>query len=133
MNWECRDANLRLPKHYLPRNQVMAAKWVDLLRMRLGSSPSIKQAITRADISFLQTSAGLIRIRDSGGHNPSVIFACDPPNVLEHYDAVFELLSPTNRLVSLEMPGFGFSMPNPTFDFSLQQFVAIVAQVITKL
>jgi pimeloyl-ACP methyl ester carboxylesterase len=111
----------------------MAAKWVDLLRMRLGSSPSIEQAITRPDISFLQTSAGLIRIRDSGGHNPSVIFACDAPNVLEHYDAVFELLSPAYRLISVEMPGFGFSIPNSTFDFSLPQFVTIIAQAITKL
>lgn len=111
----------------------MAAKWVDLLRMQLGPSPSIEQAVTRADISFLQTSAGLIRIRDSRGQNPSVIFACDGPNVLEHYDAVFELLSPAYRLISLEMPGFGFSIPNSTFDFTLPQFVSIVAQAITKL
>jgi pimeloyl-ACP methyl ester carboxylesterase len=111
----------------------MAAKWIDLLRMRLGRSPSVEQAITRPNISFLQTPAGLIRIRDSGGQSPSVIFACDAPNVLEHYDAVFALLSPSYRLVCLEMPGFGFSWPGPSFDFSLQQYANTVAHTIIKL
>lgn len=111
----------------------MAAKWVDLLRMRVGGSPSVEQAITRPDISFLQTPAGPIRIRDSGGQSPSVIFACDAPNIVEHYDAIFELLSPMYRLICLEMPGFGFSWPNSSFDFSLQQYVSIVAHAITKL
>jgi pimeloyl-ACP methyl ester carboxylesterase len=110
----------------------MSAKWVDLLRMR--GSPSVEQAITRPNISFLQTSAGLIRIRDSGGQFPSILFACDGPNVLEHYDAVFELLSPSYRLICLEMPGFGFSWPSSSgFDFSLQQYASIVAHTITKL
>jgi pimeloyl-ACP methyl ester carboxylesterase len=111
----------------------MAAKWVDLLRMRIGGSPSVKQAITRPDISFLQTPAGSIRIRDSGGRFPSVIFACDGPNVLEHYDAIFELLAPSYRLICLEMPGFGFSWPSPNFDFSLQQYASIVAHAIISL
>lgn len=111
----------------------MAAKWVDLLRMRLGGSPSVDQAITRPNISFLQTPAGPIRIRDSGGQSPSVIFACDAPNVLEHYDAVFELLSLSYRLICLEMPGFGFSWPNSTFDFSLKQYASIVAHTIVAL
>jgi pimeloyl-ACP methyl ester carboxylesterase len=111
----------------------MAAKWVDLLRMHVGRSPSVEQAITRPDISFLHTSAGLIRIRDSGGRSPSLIFASDGPNVLEHYDAVFELLSPSYRLICLDMPGFGFSWPNSSFDFSLQQYVSIVAHAIVKL
>jgi len=112
----------------------MAAKWVDLFRMRIGGSPSIEQAITRPNISFLQTPAGSIRIRDSGGQSPSIIFACDGPNVLEHYDAVFELLSPSYRLICLEMPGFGFSWASgSTFDFSLQQYANIVAHAIVKL
>ena len=111
----------------------MAAKWIDLLRMRIGRSQSVEQAITRPDISFLQTPAGPIRIRDSGGQSPSVVFACDGPNVLEHYDAVFELLSPSYRLICLELPGFGFSWPNSSFDFSLQQYVNITAHAILKL
>lgn len=111
----------------------MAAKWVDLLRMRVGGSPSVEHAITRPNISFLQTPAGPIRIRDSGGKSPSVIFACDAPNVLEHYDAVFGLLSPSYRLICLEMPGFGFSWPNSTFDFSLKQYTSIVAHTILEL
>jgi pimeloyl-ACP methyl ester carboxylesterase len=110
----------------------MAAKWVDLLRMP--GSPSVEQAITRPNISFLQTPAGLIRIRDSGGQSPSILFACDGPNVLEHYDAVFELLSSSYRLICLEMPGFGFSWPSSSsFEFSLQQYAKIVAHTIVQL
>jgi pimeloyl-ACP methyl ester carboxylesterase len=111
----------------------MAAKWVDLLRMRVGSRPSVAQAITRPNISFLETPAGPIRIRDGGGQSPSIIFACDAPNVLEHYDAVFELLSPRYRPICLEMPGFGFSWPNTSFDFSMEQYASIVAYTIDKL
>jgi hypothetical protein len=85
---------------------TMVAKWV---RMRVGRSPSVEQAITRPDISFLQTPADPVRICDSGGHSPSVIFAADGPNILEHYDGIFELLSPSYRLICLEMPRFGFS------------------------
>jgi pimeloyl-ACP methyl ester carboxylesterase len=111
----------------------MAAKWVDLLRMRIGGSPSVSQAITRPDISFLQTPAGPLRIRDRGGQSPSIIFACDGPNVLEHYDAVFELLAPYYRLICLEMPGFGFSWPSSSFDFSLPQYAGVVAHAIITL
>lgn len=111
----------------------MAARWVDLLRMRIGSAPSITQAITRPNISFLHTPFGALRIRDSGGHSPSIIFACDAPNVLEHYDAIFSLLSPSYRLICLEMPGFGFSYPSPSFDFSMRQCVDVVAHVIDNL
>jgi len=111
----------------------MAAKWVDLLRLRLGSPPSITQAITRSNISFLNTPFGSLRIRDSGGVSPSLIFACDAPNVLEHYDAIFSLLSSSYRLICLEMPGFGFSYPNSSFDFSMRQYVDVVVYVIETL
>jgi pimeloyl-ACP methyl ester carboxylesterase len=111
----------------------MAAKWVDLLRVRVSSAPSIAQAITRPNISFLSTPFGALRIRDSGGHTPSVVFACDAPNVLEHYDAIFSLLSPSYRLICIEMPGFGFSYPSSSFNFSMQQYVDVVEQVIKKL
>ncbi|KAJ9613310.1 hypothetical protein H2200_003252 [Cladophialophora chaetospira] len=111
----------------------MAAKQVDLLRMRMRSAPSITNAITRPNISFLHTPFGSLRIRDSGGPLPSIIFACDAPNVVEHYDAIFSLLSPSNRLICVEMPGFGFSYPSPTFDFSLRQYVDVVIHLIESL
>src|ERR1700754_1982924 len=111
----------------------MAAKQVDLLRVRIGSAPSITRAITRPNTSFLQTPFGALRIRDSGGHLPSIIFACDAPNVLEHYDSIFDLLSPSHRLICVEMPGFGFSYPSPTFDFSLRQYVDVTVHLIERL
>ena len=111
----------------------MAAKQVDLLRVRIRSAPSVTCAITRPNISFLHTPFGALRIRDSGGHLPSIIFACDAPNVLEHYDAIFSVLSPSNRLICFEMPGFGFSYPSPTFDFSMRQYVDVVVHLTERL
>jgi pimeloyl-ACP methyl ester carboxylesterase len=114
----------------------MAAKWVDVLRMRISSAPPAAQALTRPDISFLATTYGTLRIRDTGASAPSlpsIIFACDAPNVLEHYDALFGQLSPLYRLICLEMPGFGFSYPNARFDFSLRQCVDVVLQALDAL
>lgn len=101
--------------------------------MRIGSGPSIASAITRPNISFLHTPFGALRIRDSGGRLSSIIFACDAPNVLEHYDAVFSLLSPSYRLICFEMPGFGFSYPSPTFDFSMRKYADVVLHLIESL
>jgi pimeloyl-ACP methyl ester carboxylesterase len=112
---------------------LMAAQRIDILRMQFGSGPSITSAITRPNVSFLHTSFGALRLRDSGGRFPSIIFACDAPNVVEHYDAIFSLLSTSYRLICLEMPGFGFSYPSPTFDFSMRQYVDVAALVIERL
>src|SRR5438045_9108166 len=111
----------------------MAATWVDRFRPRFGRHPTIQQAITRPNVSFLQTPTGFLRLRDSGGQNASIIFACDAPNVVEHYDQIFNILSPSYRLICVEMPGFGFSRPAATFDFSMRQYVEVVVFLIDKL
>lgn len=111
----------------------MVPKRGDGLRMRIASAPLPTSAITRPNISFVQTPFGALRIRDSGGSFPSVIFACDAPNVIEHYDGIFALLSPSHRLICLEMPGFGFSYPSLTFDFSIRQCVDVVINLIERL
>lgn len=52
---------------------------------------------------------GRLRVRDSGGDRPAIVFICDPPNTVEHYDDVIEALGGDYRVVVLELPGFGFS------------------------
>jgi pimeloyl-ACP methyl ester carboxylesterase len=64
---------------------------------------------------------------------PVVVLACDPPNVIEHYDALFELLGAEYRLVCLELPGFGFSRPSPGFRFGIDAYADVAEQVLDQL
>jgi pimeloyl-ACP methyl ester carboxylesterase len=62
-----------------------------------------------------------------------VVLACDPPNVIEHYDDVFRLLAPSYRVLCLELPGFGFSRPVPGFRFTIDEYGATVEEVLGEL
>lgn len=111
----------------------MGGEWFDLVRLRFCRPPATAKAITRPDISFLPTPNGTLRIRDSGGNGPAIMFACDPPNVLEHYDATISSLSSYYRVICVELPGFGFSFPKRDFKFTTQDYADTVAYIIAKL
>lgn len=61
------------------------------------------------------------------------MLACDPPNVVEHYDPVFEVLSGQRRVLCLELPGFGFSRPAPGFGFGIEEYAGVVEHVLDDL
>lgn|GEM_PF-3508889 len=79
-------------------------------------------------VRLVPTAAGRVRLRDNRGPGPTVVPACDPPNVIEHYDTLFELLGTTHRVICLELPGFGFSRPAP--GFGLPEYAGTVAEVL---
>jgi pimeloyl-ACP methyl ester carboxylesterase len=62
-----------------------------------------------------------------------LVLACDPPNVVEHYDYVIALLAPTHRLVVVEMPGFGFSRPLQGFGFTIGEYELAVERLLEEL
>ncbi|MBP2217023.1 pimeloyl-ACP methyl ester carboxylesterase [Arthrobacter sp. CAN_C5] len=101
--------------------------------MRFGTSRAVRAAATRPGIRFVPTDAGLVRVRDSGGTGPVLLLVCDPPNVIEHYDAVVELLAPTHRVVCGELPGFGFSRPSRGFGFTLPEYESVTEQLLENL
>lgn len=86
-----------------------------------------------ADMRWMQTSAGVVRVFDSGGDKPCVVMAPDGPNVIEHYFSLFELLTPQVRVVCLDMPGFGFSAPSSNYDHSLDRGAAAILEVLDQL
>jgi pimeloyl-ACP methyl ester carboxylesterase len=81
----------------------------------------------------LDTRAGCIRVRDTGGKGPVIVMVPDGPNVIEHHGDVIDRLAPHARVVCFDMPGFGFSAPRARYDHSLAQGADVVLAVLDAL
>lgn len=79
------------------------------------------------------TPVGSVRIYDSQSAKPCVMFVPDGPNVIEHYQALFALLTPHFRVVCFDMPGFGFSLPEATYTHTLDQGARAVIGLLDQL
>lgn len=101
------------------------AQWAGYRRKRTTNT----QLITR----MVNTPVGAVRAFDSQSAKPCVVLVPDGPNVIEHYDALFTLLSQQLRVVCFDMPGFGFSLPEPTYAHSLNQGASAVIGVMDAL
>jgi pimeloyl-ACP methyl ester carboxylesterase len=73
-----------------------------------------------------------VRLRLAGS-GPAIVFVADPPNVIEHYDRIVELLAPAFRVVCLDMPGFGFSYPKRAFSYSVGDQVRVATALLEHL
>ena len=112
----------------------MNAAWIDDLVLRraehLVRSPA---SLTREGMRFVEVEGAVLRVRTGGRGSHTIVFTPDPPNVIEHYDRLFELLAPHARIVCFELPGFGLSFPRGGFDPSLPIGAAIVARLLEHL
>lgn len=88
---------------------------------------------THIPTRMIETPVGPVRVYDSASDKPCVVFVPDGPNVIEHYDRLIELLTPHARVVCFDMPGFGHSLPSPTYGHSLNQGAAAVLGVLDRL
>lgn len=59
--------------------------------------------------------------------------APDGPNVIEHYEELIGLLARTARVVCLEMPGFGYSLPEASYSHSLDEGARAILGVLDGL
>lgn len=82
---------------------------------------------------MLAVEHGLIRVRATGTGPHTIVFVADTPVFIEHYDALIASLETHYRVVCLELPGMGFSVPSATFAFSLVEQAEVVAQVLRAL
>jgi len=87
----------------------------------------------REGMRMVRVSHGEIRVRVSGAGPHTVVFVCDMPVLIEHYDRLFTLLEPRYRVVCIELPGLGFSVPGPAFGFTLAEQAGVVEQVLRAL
>jgi pimeloyl-ACP methyl ester carboxylesterase len=87
---------------------------------RLATKRRAAQAQWPADMRMLDTPAGPMCARDTGGEGPVLAFAVASPCVTAHYDAVLDALRADYRVLVFDMPGFGFSPPSADYDHSLR-------------
>lgn len=84
--------------------------------------------------TLLDTAAGRIHLRDSGGADlPVVLTTPDGPNVVAHYEALFERLAGRVRLVCFDLPGFGHSRPRWNHRHRLDDGAAVTLAVMDAL
>ena len=88
---------------------------------------------SRPNVEFVEVEKASVRVRTAGEGDPTIVFLTDPPNVVEHYDRLFEIISPWARVVCIETPGFGFSFPKSNFDFTLADYTETTGEILTKL
>ncbi|HYW57652.1 MAG TPA: alpha/beta hydrolase [Polaromonas sp.] len=81
----------------------------------------------------VRTALGGLRVTDTAGSGPVVVFVPDGPNVVEHYDGLIRRLSSSCRVVCFDMPGFGFSLPATSYTHSLDQGAQAVLEVLDHL
>jgi len=88
---------------------------------------------SRSGTRYVETDAVCFRVREGGSGTPTVVFFADGPNTLEHHDSIFEKVSLWTNVLVVDPPGFGFSTPNPNFDFTLRSFTDAYAQLLLSL
>jgi pimeloyl-ACP methyl ester carboxylesterase len=113
----------------------MKAARIDTLIARRGMDALARspRALTRPGMRYVQADGALIRLRLAGAGAPTIVFAPDPPNLIEHYDALMERLAPRVRVLCFELPAFGLSFPDARFDFSLDRQAATLEQLLRDL
>lgn len=82
---------------------------------------------------WVDLPAGRVRVFDSGGTLPCIVFTPDGPNVIEHHLPVLALLRQDFRVICFDMPGFGLSWPSAAYSHSLDQGAATVLQLMDRL
>jgi pimeloyl-ACP methyl ester carboxylesterase len=88
---------------------------------------------TRPGIMRLELPRATMRVRAVSGSTHTVVFAADPPIVLEHYDELIARLAPRASVVCLELPGFGFSLAKRDFSFSFAEYAEVVTRTLVEL
>jgi pimeloyl-ACP methyl ester carboxylesterase len=107
---------------------MIAAAFDSLLNRANGAA-----AAWPGDTRMVDTRAGRVRLRDTGGRGPVIVMVPDGPNVIEHHADVIELLRPHARVVCFDMPGFGFSAPRASYAHTLEQGAEAVVAVLDAL
>ncbi|HEY9839409.1 MAG: alpha/beta fold hydrolase [Candidatus Sericytochromatia bacterium] len=74
--------------------------------------------------------SGQIRLHVSGQGRHTVLLCPDPPNGLEHYTGLIGLLAPEYRVIAFEAPGFGYSVPALSFDYTISAGARLIGEVL---
>ncbi len=95
---------------------------------------SRRAIFSRPGIKMLDLKHSWVRVRIHGDGPNTVVFLCDAPNVIEHYDVLLGQVQLSGyRALVVEMPGFGCSYPKSSYSFSLEAQSAVLSDVLTTL
>lgn len=75
----------------------------------------------------------MIRYRIHGKGTSTIVFAADPPIVIEYYDRLAEQLEKDFRVVNLEMPGSGYCLPKADLDFEFRTTNDLEASALRQI
>src|SRR5712692_7568446 len=90
---------LQVPERGQAWRCVMDATWLDRSPLFLQRRRMTQELVTHGcGVEFIDLPQAIVRVRVEGQGRPTVVFVADPPNVVEHYDTLFELLSPWARV-----------------------------------
>jgi pimeloyl-ACP methyl ester carboxylesterase len=91
----------------------------------------------RPGVERVELTHGTLRVRTRGVGDRAIVFLIDPPNTVEHYDALLAELTreeaKSSRVVCVELPGFGFSRPGSGFDFGVAGYATVLDELLTEL
>jgi len=94
---------------------------------------SHRSAPDHPQTKIVHTSVADVRVRDTARDRPTVVFLCDPPVMVEHYDELIEEMGPGHRIVVAELPGFGFSKSHSTDALEFHGSVSAVESALSEL
>ena len=86
-----------------------------------------------SEFCFVTVRGCRVRVQSLGTGPVAVVFVPDPPNVLEHHAEAFHNLAREIRVVGLELPGFGFSVPRAGYGYSLREHADVLLAVLDEL
>ena len=112
---------------------TLASRWAAWLDVQPRRAYSRRRG--RIRLQFVATRRATLRTVDVGDRGArAIVFACDPPNVIEHYEPLLaRLQSAAFRVVCLELPGFGFSRAHDPSALSLEGAGTSVAEALIAL
>jgi len=86
-----------------------------------------------SDVEMIDTDYGKIRVKDTKTNKPVIVSVPDGPNVIEHHEELIVKLAENYRVICFELPGFGFSYPSFSYDYSFDMTAKIIINVIDVL
>ncbi len=88
---------------------------------------------TRDGVRMLELSDTHIRVRVKRSSPHAVVFLCDPPNLVEHFDDVFSQFDDSVSIVCIEQPSFGFSFPKAGYGFGVKDHAKAIIETLEAL
>lgn len=104
--------------------------YVDLLRLHWRKPSRRAMADWPSGTRLLEFANAVIRVREVGSGQHTILLTPDAPVVLENYSRLIDQLAPHARVICFEFPGCGFSFPRFGFQFRFSDYVDVVRAVM---